>query len=144
MLCCEVMKRRVYSAHGTMSATAGAMSMLENRVGFLPIVDDFDHPIGVVTDRDLTLRVCAKDLSASETLLGEVMTKDPVRCSEQATVEFAQSLMLQRQTRRILIVDDDDRLVGLVTLADLMHLLKPFDDPAWLKQTSEMRFRIER
>lgn len=144
MLCSEVMKRQISSATIDTTVAQAAKVMRNERIGFLPICDPEGHPTGVVTDRDLTLRVCAESLPADTTALVQVMTKDPVRCAATATLDDAEALMLKRKTRRILVVDEQDKLVGLITLADMVHYLDPFKITRWIRELSAMRFRLEK
>lgn len=90
MLCSEVMKRQIRSATIDTTVAQAAQVMRDERIGFLPICDPDGHPIGVVTDRDFALRVCAESLPADTTALAQVMTKDPARCPAEATLDDAE------------------------------------------------------
>jgi len=143
MLCNEIMKRHLHTATIDTSAQAAARLMSENQIGFLPICDVDGHPLGVVTDRDLALRVCAENLPADKTLLSAIMTHDPLSLPEDSSVASAEEAMLRRKRRRILLVDENGRLVGLITLADLVHHRDLFNVAHFVRTLTENRLRIE-
>jgi len=144
MLCSEIMKRHVHTATIDMSAQEAARLMSENQIGFLPICDIGRRPLGVVTDRDLALRVCADNLQAGSTFLNAIMTHDPLCCRDNSSVEHAEELMLQRKRRRILLLDQHGRIVGLITLADVVHHQDPFKLAHFVRALTENRLRVER
>jgi uncharacterized protein (DUF2267 family) len=95
-----------------------ARAMESNRIGTI-VVQDRGRIVGVLTDRDLALRVIAADLDPNRLLVRDVMTQDPCTLPIGATEEQALELMYARRVRRILLLDGD-RLVGLVTIDDLI------------------------
>jgi len=97
--------------------------MHQRTVGALVILDDDRRPTGIVTDRDLTTRVIAGSRDPFTTSLAEVMTRYPKTVTEDTAIETALTLMRSGAFRRIPVVDRDDRLVGLVTLDDILMLL---------------------
>lgn len=144
MLCSEIMKRHVHTATIEMNAQEAARLMSTNQIGFLPICDVDRRPLGVVTDRDLALRVCADNLQADSTRLSAIMTHDPLSCRDDSSVERAEELMLQHRRRRILLVDESGRLVGLITLADVVHHQDPFKMSQFVRALTERRLRVEK
>ena len=92
--------------------------MLQRNVGSLIIVDESGIPLGIVTDRDLTVRVLALGLP-NETPVAEVMTENP-RCVEEShVIEAALNTMLRTPCRRLPVVDVDGILIGVLTLDDI-------------------------
>ena len=144
MLCNEIMKRHVFSAKLQTSAADAARLMKQHGIGFLPVCDEDGHPLGVVTDRDLALRVCAENLSAQDVTLSRVMTQSPVSCNAKSTLEQAEAIMLKRKSRRIVLLDDQEKLVGLITLADVLHHQDPFRVAHFVRELTEVRLRHER
>ena len=118
--------------------------MRENRIGFLPVCDSSGHPLGVVTDRDLALRICAESLDAGSTFVSAIMTQNPLCCRADSSLEQAEALMLKRKSRRILLLDEDGTLVGLITLADVVHHQDPFKMSHFVRALTENRLRVER
>jgi CBS domain-containing protein len=94
-----------------------ARLMKSEDVGALPIVDD-GRIIGVVTDRDLSIRVVAEARGA-DTPVREVGSKDIVTIDPQQSLEEAARLMAEHQVRRLPVVEEDGRLVGVLAQADV-------------------------
>lgn len=102
---------------------AAAQRMMERKVGTLVILDPERRPIGLLTDRDLVLRVLAPGKDSRLTAVGEVMTREPKTVSERTPIEQALALMRSSAFRRLPVVGDDGALVGLVSLDDVLSLL---------------------
>ncbi len=120
MLCREIMKSEVESFLTTDSAMEIARRMREVNIGFVPICDRDGHPLGAITDRDLALRVSAEDKKASRVHAGEIMTHETVTCRDADDVERAEELMAEHHKSRIMVVDSHDRLVGVISMSDLV------------------------
>lgn len=99
-----------------------ARVMDEHDVGIVPIVESHEsrRVIGVITDRDIVLRVVAQGRDPNEIIsVRDLMTGDVVTVSPDADVLHAEELMKEHQIRRVLVVDDNRSLVGIVTVHDL-------------------------
>ena len=97
-----------------------ARLMKDNDIGPVPIVEGASKKlVGIVTDRDLALKVVAEGRNPSSTKVRDVMTKDVVTCRADDEVEDALDAMSKNQLRRILVVDDSDTLVGIIAQADI-------------------------
>lgn len=144
MLCREIMKCHVITATITTSALEAARIMRDESIGFLPICDGDGHPLGVVTDRDLAVRVCAENLNAERAFLSTIMSQDPLCCRADDGLEHAEAAMLKRRSRRILVLDGDGKLAGLITLADIAHHRDPFNIAHFVRSLTESRLRVER
>lgn len=105
------------------SVLAAAERMRQRTVGCLVVVDNGQLPVGIVTDRDLVLRVVADDRNPGTTTVGEIMTKFPDLAQEDMPIETALGLMRRRSFRRLPVIDKSGRLAGLVTLDDILMLL---------------------
>lgn len=96
-----------------------AQLMRDQDCGVVPIVDEMSGSIvGIVTDRDLTVRGLASGKSP-DTPVGQLMTPGPICCSEDDDVRAVERKMANNQIRRIPIVDSARRCVGIVSQADL-------------------------
>jgi CBS domain-containing protein len=95
--------------------------MRDQHVGAIVVLDG-RKPIGIVTDRDLAIRVLASNL-AGDTLVKDVMTGDPVCAHEGPGLADAAQLMREHGVRRLPVVDAAGDLIGAVTLDDLLSLL---------------------
>jgi CBS domain-containing protein len=115
--------REVDLADAGESVLEAARRMRDRQVGTLVILDDVGRPVGLLTDRDLALRVVAAGGDPRAVSVGDVMTKDPRTVGERTSIEAALSLMRSGSFRRLPIVNDDGKLVGIVSLDDVLGLL---------------------
>jgi CBS domain-containing protein len=94
--------------------------MRDHDCGSIPVVENTTSSrlVGTVTDRDLAIRVLAEG-KGPDVLVREVMTPDPVTCVPEDEVEDLRQVMIERQVRRIPVVDTDGKLVGIVAQADI-------------------------
>jgi CBS domain-containing protein len=95
-----------------------AVKMKEMEIGPLPVCDRL-HIVGMLTDRDIAIHGVAAGRDPRLTKVSDVMTREVISCYEDEDVEEAERLMQSRQVRRILVVNRDDHLVGIVSLGDL-------------------------
>ena len=97
-----------------------AKMMEKDDIGAIPVGKD-DKLIGMLTDRDIATRVVAKGLDPTKTTAESVMTKGIVWCQTNSTVEDAIHLMDQKKIRRLPVIDENKRLVGMLSLGDIVH-----------------------
>ena len=95
-----------------------ARMMLENDCGQIPVLDDQSRPLGVVTDRDIALRVVADGGGAMSTA-GDVMTSPAQTVRADSDLKDCVCLMEEAQVRRVPVVDAFGKLAGMVALADI-------------------------
>lgn len=114
--------RLVVTAHPEETVQAVAKRMAQYDVGSL-IVVDAHKPVGIITDRDLVLRVMAQDDTSQDLTVRDVMTGNPVCVQEHMPIEEAIALMRGYQIRRLVVVNDAKKLVGILALDDLLLLL---------------------
>ena len=114
----EVMTAEVFTVPATSSANDAARIMRDNDLGFLPVVQADNSVVGVLTDRDLVVRLLAEDLETS-TAVDELMSADLVTCHAGDDLAICEYLMRQNQLKRMVVLGDDDQLAGVVSLADL-------------------------
>lgn len=87
-------------------------------VGMIPVYDG-DRLVGMVTDRDIVLRVVAEGQDAATTPAHAVMTPEVIYCYEDQDIEEAAEVMERQQIRRLIVLNRSKRLVGIVALGDL-------------------------
>lgn len=114
----NIMSTNVERIHKDVSVTEAAQKMKALDVGMLPVYDG-DRLVGMITDRDITLRVAAAALDPAKIAVQEAMTAETIYCFEDQTVQEAARMMEQHQIRRLIILNRDKRLVGIVSLGDL-------------------------
>jgi len=98
-----------------------AKRMEDKLVGSLVVIDG-DKPIGIITDRDIALRVVGAGKSP-DTPVREVMTRDPITIREDASFFELTKAFRDAAVRRIIVVDKNGSLVGLISIDDVMELL---------------------
>jgi CBS domain-containing protein len=114
----DVMTRGVRTMSPSDTVVKAAQAMDELNVGVIPVCDG-DKLVGVVTDRDIVVRGVAQECDAKTTQLVDVMSTN-VRCAkEDQDVDEILDEMADNQIRRLPVVDDQQRLVGIVTLGDI-------------------------
>jgi CBS domain-containing protein len=101
---------------------AAARTMRDRGVGCLVVTRD-RHPIGIVTDRDLVVRVMAEGIDPAQARVGEFVTFDPITASLDEGIETVVQRMRKHGVRRLPIVDGSGAAVGIVTADDLLVLL---------------------
>jgi CBS domain-containing protein len=119
VLCQDLMKCEVESFRATDSVREIARRMRDVNVGFVPICDADGRPLGALTDRDIAIRVCAEDRPPAGVRAGDVMTRETVTCRDTDDVETAERLMAEHHKSRVMIVNDQGRLVGVISLSDV-------------------------
>jgi CBS domain-containing protein len=119
MLVSNVMTRGAECVRPTQSLQEAAQRMKALDVGPLPVCGDHDRLVGMLTDRDITVRAVAEAYDPRTTTVHEVMTPDVVYCFEDQDVQEAARLMREHQVRRLVVLSRDRRLVGIVSLGDL-------------------------
>ena len=115
----EVMTRNVECIRPTNSIVDAARQMKKLDIGVLPVCGDSDRLVGMLTDRDIVLRGVADRRDLEEVKVQDIMTPDVEYCFEDQPVEHAARLMRQKQIRRLVVLNSDHRLVGIVSLGDL-------------------------
>jgi CBS domain-containing protein len=103
------------------SVLAAAEQMAAQEVGTLVVTDANGRPEGIVTDRDIVVRCVAEDLPADATKVGTVMTRDVHTVHEDTAVEVALEKMADREVRRLVVVNDAERVIGIISLDDLLE-----------------------
>ena len=96
--------------------------MMNKNIGCVVVIEQ-DRPIGILTDRDLVVRVMAKRKDAANTLVREAMTPNPILASEAIGIWELIQAMKKQGVRRFPIVAGDGKLVGIITLDDLIELM---------------------
>ena len=117
----EVMTQRPRAVTAQMSVREAARLMDEEDVGSLPVVDEGERLIGIVTDRDVAVRVVGRGLDSDKTVVGDVASQDVVALTPDHDLDDALRLMAQEQVRRLPIVLRENQLVGMLAQADVAH-----------------------
>jgi CBS domain-containing protein len=140
MLVKDVMTSPVECAFPDTTLREAAQKMKKLDVGTLPICGQDDRLAGIITDRDITIRAVADGLDPSTAKVGENMSPGIIYCFEDQDVSDAAHMMEQNQVRRLVVLNRDKRMVGIVSLGDLAvdcgdeemagHTLEAISEPA--------------
>ena len=114
----EVMTRDVAVVHPDSTLQEAADRMRQFNVGPLPVCVN-DRLVGMITDRDITVRATAEAIPPGLGQVCDVMTPNVVYCLEDEPVQQAAQLMKEHQIRRLVVLNSEKRLVGIVSLGDL-------------------------
>jgi CBS domain-containing protein len=119
--CRDVMTKDPVCCEPGDTVTRVAEVMKAQDVGSVPVVDSRSskHLMGIVTDRDLVVKVLAERRTVEEATVRDAMTANPSCCREDDDVERAMEAMKDRQVRRMPIVDSGGRLTGIIAQADV-------------------------
>ena len=113
----DIMTRSVALVGRDETLQAAARRMKEMDVGALPVTDG-KALVGMVTDRDITVRGVAEGMVAQEALVSDVMTQEVRWCSDSDSVEAVMAQMGEQQVRRLAVLDAQREIVGIVALGD--------------------------
>ena len=119
--CSQVMTENPVCCLGGDSVSSVAQQMQIHDIGAMPVVADHQTKklIGIVTDRDLALRVVGADRATKGTWVADVMTPNPVACHSDDNIDLAIDAMSLHRVRRIPTVDGNGQLVGIIAQADV-------------------------
>jgi CBS domain-containing protein len=115
----EVMTTRPRAVEAQTPVREAARLMESEDVGSLPVVQEGARLVGVVTDRDIAVRVVARGLDPDETTVADIASREVVTLTPDDDLDDALALMARAQVRRLPIVVGEDELVGVVSQADI-------------------------
>ena len=116
----ELMNPNVVTIEPTSSAAMASRLLSRHNVGVLPVCSADKKLRGMVTDRDIVLRCVAAEDDPAQTQVKDIMTRHPASVSPTSDCRAAAQMMARHQVRRLPVVEDN-KLVGIVSLCDLVH-----------------------
>lgn len=124
--CSDVMTKDLTCCLPKDTAQTAAQAMKSKDIGAVPVVDSQETRklVGIITDRDLALKVVAGGLDARQTSVEGIMSRKLVMCNLQDDLQRALDAMAHSQLRRIPVVDDQGRLAGIIAQADVATRLE--------------------
>jgi len=119
--CSDVMTKNPICCLPNDMAAKAAELMKSNNIGSVPVIENEQTRklVGIVTDRDLTLKIVAEGLDAKSTKVDAVMTRKVVTCHADDDLQKALDAMAEHQLRRIPVVDNDNKILGIIAQADV-------------------------
>jgi CBS domain-containing protein len=129
----DIMSKTLSCCAATDTLQRAAQLMKEHDVGAIPVVNDCNERklLGIITDRDICMKVVAQGNLTSTAKVSEAMTSTPATCRSNESIEGCESLMKRHQVRRIPVVDSSGVCVGMVSQADIALR----DTPEHIKDT---------
>ena len=126
MKCREIMTKDPVCCLPGDTVDKAALLMKTEEVGPIPVVTDQQTKrlVGIITDRDLAVKVVAEALDARTTTVEEVMTTGVIACHADDDLRKALGAMEDHQVRRIPVVDDGDHIIGIIAQADIATRVK--------------------
>lgn len=103
----------------TDSLSVAAKAMWEQDCGAIPVADDGGRLVGIITDRDICIATYTAGKAPQAILVAEVMAKRVTSCHADDSAAVAEGMMRDKQVRRLPIVDDDNRPIGMLSQSDL-------------------------
>ena len=140
--CNEVMTKTPVCCRPDDMVTKVAQLMESENIGSIPVIenDRTQKLVGIVTDRDLVLKIIAKGHDVKSTKVEAVMTRQVVTCRAGDDLQVALDTMAEHQLRRIPIVDNDDRIIGIIAQADVATRVNlPEETAIMVKEISQSK-----
>lgn len=119
MQCSFVMKSDVECCRLDDTVAHAAQRMAARNIGFVPIRERSGNVVGTLTDRDIVLRAVAVGLDPATTPIADIYTHDVVACSPEDDLTIAEALMSRHKKSRILCIDAENHLAGIISLSDV-------------------------
>lgn len=114
----DIMSSPVDTVSSDAVITEAAQKMKSSDIGILPVQQE-NNVIGMITDRDIVIRVIAERLDPQTTKIEQAMTHEATFCSEDDEAETAAKMMEDKQIHRLLVLDKNNNLAGILSVGDL-------------------------
>lgn len=141
MECSELMKTDVECCDLGDTIEEVALRMAERKIGFVPVCDS-GEVVGTLTDRDIVVRVVAAGRDPAITSIEEVFSRGVIACSESDDLRFAEALMSRHKKSRIVCLNDQGKLAGVISLSDIARIETGARSSALLRSVSQREARI--
>jgi CBS domain-containing protein len=117
----EIMVKNVCSSHADITLDELALTMWNEDCGCVPLINEQRQPVGVVTDRDIAIASALQHKAPWDIYAHELSADKPLYlCSETDDVKVALELMQTHQIRRVIVVNDDGELAGIISMGDVL------------------------
>ena len=117
----ELMTRDVVTCCTHDDLETAAQLMWDHDIGALPVLDEHARIVGMITDRDICMAAYTRGEPIKAISVLATMSKHPTTCSEDAELREVEALMRGHQIHRVPVVDDDGRMVGIISINDLVR-----------------------
>lgn len=141
MQCSTLMKTDVECCTLDQTVEHAARRMAERGIGFIPVCYGQGKVVGTLTDRDIVVRVVAKGFLPSEVKVSDVFSREVVSCSPDDELSVAEALMSKHKKSRIICLDRDESLAGVISLSDVARVETGARSAALLRSVAQREAR---
>lgn len=115
----EIMSTPIEEVMDNDTVIRAARKMRDLDVGVLPVKSEGNVLVGILTDRDIVIRGLAEELDPEKTPVSDIMTSGVISCPADQAAEDAAAMMADAKVRRLVVVDEQDNVVGIISLGDV-------------------------
>lgn len=117
----QLMTTNVHICHPQDTLNSAAEKLWSHDIGSLPVMDDDEHVIGMITDRDICMAAYTQGRTLAEIPVAVAMSKELFLCGPEDSIKDAEDTLRSRQVRRLPVLNQDKNLVGIVSLNDIVR-----------------------
>ena len=115
----DILRKELESVEDTTSIQEVAKKMKDRDVSSLVVVDTNGKPVGIVTERDIITKVCINDVPTSTVISKEIMSTPLITIKGSSSTSTAAEMMIKNEVRHLLVIDDRNKPIGIITPLDL-------------------------
>jgi len=115
----DILRKKLESVEDTTSIQEVAKKMKDRDVSSLVVVDTNGKPVGIVTERDIITKVCTNDVPTSTVISKEIMSTPLITIKGSSSTSTAAEMMIKNDVRHLLVIDSNDKPIGIITPLDL-------------------------
>jgi CBS domain-containing protein len=115
----DILRKKLESVEDTTSIQEIAKKMKDRDVSSLVVVDPNGKPVGIVTERDIITKVCINDIPTSTVISKEIMSTPLITIKGRSSTSTAVEMMIKNEVRHLLVIDDRNKPIGIITPLDL-------------------------
>jgi CBS domain-containing protein len=119
----QLMTKKLETINPSNTAQEAAKKMRDKKISSLVVTDSGDKPIGIVTERDLVRQVCTKDVSSNDVIVHQIMSSPIATIDADSSVEVAADIMIQNKIRHLLVIEEENKAIGIITSSDFIGYL---------------------
>jgi len=115
----DILRKKLESVEDTTSIQEVAKKMKDRDVSSLVVVDPNGKPVGIVTERDIITKVCINDIPTNTVISKEIMSTPLITIKGRSSTSTAAEIMIKNDVRHLLVIDDRNKPIGIITPLDL-------------------------
>jgi CBS domain-containing protein len=115
----DILRKKLESVEDTTSIQEVAKKMKDREISSLVVVDTNGKPVGIVTERDIITKVCINDVPTSTVISKEIMSTPLITIKGSSSTSTAAEMMIKNDVRHLLVIDDRNKPIGIITPLDL-------------------------